>query len=326
MTATACSPSRTGSRADGTATGSAESEEIRFPGARRPDRVREVVSYGLRLATYEWGEPEAPPLLLAHGGFDFAGTFDGFAPLLADAGWRVVSWDHRGHGDSEHAMLYSWAADMRDAIAVLDTVSRGPVPFVGHSKGGGVLTQLAMACPHRVSQLVNIDGLPSRQARPDVAEHDRTRLLADEIAGWLDHRRRAATAVRKPGTIDELARRRARMNPRLSLEWLRYLVTIGARRDADGWRWKIDPTLRFGGFGPWRSEWMLDWLPGLGTPMLAILGLIPEEMGWGTTPETLGPHLPPRTQLEAFPDNGHFIHIERPRDIADLVLGFLVRP
>lgn len=326
MTATALSPPRTPSRADTGPAGGSEAACAGFPGARRPDRIREVISYGLRLATYEWGEASAPPLLLAHGGFDFAGTFDGFAPLLADAGWRVVSWDHRGHGDSEHAVLYSWAADMRDALAVLDTVSRERVPFVGHSKGGGVLTQLAMACPHRVSQLVNIDGLPSKQARPDVAEHDRTRLLAEEIGDWLDHRRRAATNERKPGTIEELASRRARMNPRLSLEWLQYLVTIGARSDPDGWRWKIDPTLRFGGFGPWRTEWMLDWLPGLGTPMLAILGLIPEAMGWGTTPETLGPHLPPRTQLESFSDTGHFVHIEKPREIADLVLGFLVRP
>ena len=51
---------------------------------------------------------------------------------------------------------------------------------------------------------------------------------------------------------DELAARRQRMNPRLSHEWLRYLVTVGAREDIDGWRWKIDPKLRFGGFGPWR--------------------------------------------------------------------------
>jgi hypothetical protein len=45
---------------------------------------------------------------------------------------------------------------------------------------------------------------------------------------------------RKPGTLDELARRRGRMNPRLDPQWLRYLVSVGAERDADGWRWKIN--------------------------------------------------------------------------------------
>ena len=40
---------------------------------------------------------------------------------LADAGWRVVSWDLRGHGDSDHAHLYSWDADLRDAAAYGDS-------------------------------------------------------------------------------------------------------------------------------------------------------------------------------------------------------------
>ena len=54
-----------------------------FPGARRPDRQRTVDSHGLAIAVYEWGDAAAPPILLAHGGFDFAGTFDVFAPMLA---------------------------------------------------------------------------------------------------------------------------------------------------------------------------------------------------------------------------------------------------
>ncbi len=61
----------------------------------------------MRLAVYEWGDAAAPPLFLVHGGFDFAGTFDVLAPKLAEGGFRVVSWDQRGHGDSQHAALYS---------------------------------------------------------------------------------------------------------------------------------------------------------------------------------------------------------------------------
>ena len=104
--------------------------------------------------------------------------------------------------------------------------------------------------------MVNLDGVPSARNWPDIPEHNRTRLLVGEIDGWLGHRHRAGTKVRRPGTIDELAQRRRQMNPRLSIEWLRYLVTRGARLDDDGWRWKLDPVLRFGGFGPWRPEWI----------------------------------------------------------------------
>jgi pimeloyl-ACP methyl ester carboxylesterase len=298
-------------------------DTLTYPGARRPDRTRWVSSSGLALAVYEWGDEDAPPIFLAHGGFDFAGTFDVFAPMLADGGYRCVTWDARGHGDSEHPVLYSWGADMRDALVVLDTVSHDPVPFLGHSKGGGVMLELADACPHRVSHLINLDGLPSKNNWPDVSDRERTRMAQGEIQGWLDHRRTAGTKQRRPGTIDELAERRRRMNPRLDLDWLRYLVTIGARHDPDGWRWKIDPVLRPGGFGPWRPEWSMHRVPGIGAPFLGVLGLELEQMGWGTQPDDVTPYLPPGAQFVPLEGVGHFVHIEQPRLVADLVLEFL---
>lgn len=111
------------------------SEARSYPGARRPERSYRIDSSGVGLAVCEWGDEGAAPLLLAHGGFDFAGTFDVFAPMLAAGGWRVVSWDQRGHGDSDRAYLYSWEADLRDAAKVVATLGDAPLPFVGHSKG-----------------------------------------------------------------------------------------------------------------------------------------------------------------------------------------------
>jgi len=294
-----------------------------YPGARRPDRQYRVDSSGLGIAVHEWGDEAAPPVMLAHGGFDFAGTYDVFAPRLADAGWRVVAWDHRGHGDSEHANLYSWDADVRDAVAVFDAVSRQAMPVIGHSKGGALMLQLADAAPHRMTKLVNIDGMPSPRPHPDIASRERTAMLANELSGWLDYRRSTSELQRKPGTIEELAARRGRMNPRLSIDWLMYLVTIGAREDGDGWRWKIDPALRMGGFGPWRNSWSLERLAGMDIPLLGLLGLIPEQMGWGTEPGELEPYLPPKGRLIAFPDAGHFVHIEKTDEVVELVLEFL---
>jgi len=281
-----------------------------------------VLSHGLRLAVYEWGDPTARPLLLAHGGFDFARTFDRFAPLLAQGGFRVVSWDQRGHGDSDHAPLYSWDADVRDLLAVMDSIGSAAIPVVGHSKGGSILTHLIQACPHRVSHFVNIDGIPFQKTPPDVQDHERTKLLARELSGWLDHRAAAATKVRRPGSLDALARRRGRMNPRLSLDWLRYLVSAGARKDPDGWRWKIDPALRPGGFGPWRATWTLGRLASLPVPMLAILARQEEPMGWATTEADVGPFLPAKSRAISF-DTGHFIHIEKPDEVAAVVLEHL---
>jgi len=301
-------------------------EQVDHPGARRPDRRTTLDSSGVEISKVEWGPADAPPLLIAHGGFDFAETLNVFAPLLVQAGWRVVSWDHRGHGHSAWADLYSWEADLRDAACVLDSIGPAPLPMVGHSKGGALSLQLAEAFPHRLTHLVNLDGLPSRGPMPDIAEHERTRMLAQGVGEWLDHRRRVADKIRRAGTLDELARRRGRMNTRLEHDWLRYLVTVGGRHDDDGWRWRIDPTLRMGGFGPWRPEWSMQRLPGLAMPFMAVLGLELEVMGWGTRPSDVTPFLPPDAEFVTLEGIGHFMHIEQPRLVADLVLGFVGTP
>jgi pimeloyl-ACP methyl ester carboxylesterase len=299
---------------------------VSFPGAKTPDRIFDLNANGVRLSVKEWGSVDAPPLMLAHGGFDFARTFDVFAPLLAKGGWRVVSWDQRSHGDSQWGDLQSWNADVRDAAAVLSSTSRKPLPIIGHSKGGNLILRLAECLPHRFSHVVNIDGLPSHRAAPDINDRERTRMLANEMAGWLDHRRRAADSQRKPGTLEELAKRRARMNPRLTHEWLCYLVSVGAKHNADGWRWKIDPMLRPGGFGPWKPEWALAGLPSLPMPFLAFLGSEYEAMGWGTKADDVVPYLPRGGRLIALEETGHFVHIEQPGFVADEILSFLGDP
>jgi len=294
-----------------------------YPGARAPDRQGQVDVFGVKIATYEWGAAHAPPVLLVHGALDFARTFDVFAPLIADAGYRVVSYDHRGHGDSSPAALYGWVADERDLLCVADSVSRQPMPVIGHSKGGSLLIHAIEALPHRFTRFACIDGMPFRSPHPDTAMHERRYMTPEVISKWLDNRHVSADSERKPGDLQALAARRARLNPRLSHEWLCYLVSKGAYEQDDGWRWKLDPAIRPGGFGVMRSRWMTDRLPGFPVPLLALFSTIDEPMGWDCKLEDLIDYLPASAQAIAMADTGHFIHIERPRQTADLILDFL---
>lgn len=298
---------------------------VTFPGAQRPERTYRVDAYGVGIAVYEWGDADAPVLFVVHGGFDFAGTYDVFAPKLAAGGWRVVAWDHRGHGDSDHVPLYSWNGDLRDAAVVMSAATTRPAPVIAHSKGGAMMLQLADAEPFRFTHVVNIDGIPFRSAAPDIAGHERSRMLQADIERWLDFRRTSHLSSRKPATFEGLAERRQKMNPRLSIEWLRYLVSVGAFESDDGWRWKIDPAMRFGGFGPWRPEWSLERLPGIGVPFLGLLGMMPEEMGWQLRASDVESMLPEGGRIIEFADSGHFIHIEQPDVVAGIVLDFVSR-
>ena len=113
---------------------------------------------------------------------------------------------------------------------------------VGHSKGGGLMMQLAEALPHRVSHLVNLDGLPSKRRPPDVADHERTRLLANELEAWLDHRRGVADA-RAQARHARRAGRPPRPDEPAPVRGVAALPRqrSAPRHDADGWRWKLDP-------------------------------------------------------------------------------------
>ena len=64
-------------------------------------------------------------------------------------------------------------------------------------------------------------------------------------------------------------------------------------------------------------------LPSLGVPTLCVLGLEIEVMGWGTLPEDVVPYLPPGGRFVGLEGVGHFVHVEQPRAVADLVVEHL---
>lgn len=185
--------------------------------------------------------------------------------------------------------------------------------------------QLSTLFPERVTRLVSIDGVPTPNFPPDPRA-SRRRMDDETIGAWLDHRHRAAVSPRRAAaSIEDLARRRREMNQRLPEEWLQYLVTVGARRDPDGWRWKLDPFIAAGGFGPSRMDSWAERMRDLQRPFLGLKAGIAEERGWGghVHPKYIEPYIPKGGKLVYYEEAGHFIHVEYPDEVARLVLDFL---
>ncbi|MCA9502511.1 MAG: alpha/beta hydrolase [Myxococcales bacterium] len=92
---------------------------------------------GLSLTADVYGDRDAWPVLLMHGGGQTRHAWGHTAERLAEAGWRAVSMDLRGHGDSAWAPNgdYSFSTYAADCIAVCDQLGRPPV-LVGASLGG----------------------------------------------------------------------------------------------------------------------------------------------------------------------------------------------
>ena len=95
-------------------------------------------SDGVRIAVYEEGNPDGPPLILVHGWPDSHALWNGVVPLLADR-FRIVRYDNRGAGKSsvpKKVSAYTMESFADDFAAVIDTVAPGePVHVLAHDWG-----------------------------------------------------------------------------------------------------------------------------------------------------------------------------------------------
>ncbi|HET7364449.1 MAG TPA: alpha/beta fold hydrolase [Burkholderiales bacterium] len=97
---------------------------------------------GRHIATWRWGEREAPAVILAHGWGGYAAQMRGFVfPLLA-AGFRVIAFDQPAHGVSEGKLTAM--PDFADVLTELAWQHGDVRAFIGHSLGGAAAA-LALA-------------------------------------------------------------------------------------------------------------------------------------------------------------------------------------
>jgi pimeloyl-ACP methyl ester carboxylesterase len=115
-----------------------------------------------------------PLLLLVHG---FGGAKEDFADhvdALAET-HRVVTFDHRGHGESDKPddpAAYSLARLAADTLAVAASQGQEPFRLLGHSMGGMVARRIVLTEPDRVDALVLMDTAagPVGALDPDMIE------------------------------------------------------------------------------------------------------------------------------------------------------------
>jgi len=116
---------------------------------------------GSALHAWTWGPDDGPWIAMSHGATMDHRMFDPQIPALTGAGYRVMTWDLRGHGRSKP--LGKTPLTIRDLtedwLTILDELgATAPLGFVGQSLGSYLVQDLVLRHPERVSCLVVIGG------------------------------------------------------------------------------------------------------------------------------------------------------------------------
>ncbi len=120
----------------------------------------EFTNEGLRFEAVDEGPRDAPVVLLVHG---FASSLrtnwvePGWVETLTGAGYRVLAFDHRGHGGSDKPRdpeAYTPAAMVGDCVALLDRADVRRAALFGYSMGARVSAFAALGHPERFPLIV----------------------------------------------------------------------------------------------------------------------------------------------------------------------------
>jgi pimeloyl-ACP methyl ester carboxylesterase len=253
---------------------------------------------------------EGPLVVLSHGIGDRREAYRFLVPRLAQAGYRVVAADLRGHGESSMGWASISRTDVAGDLLALIRHLGGPAVIVGHSISGGAATIAAATEPGLISGIVEINPF--------------TRTQRLDVGGLLRIRRYRRGISLLTGT--QLFRS-------LSL-WMRYLDVAYPTKPADyadymaALRAKLHEPGRMAEFMKTGKSTPADagaQLPNVTRPALVIMGTLDPDFAdpkgeGGAVAAAMPAGIGSVATIEGA---GHYPHAQSPDEVAALVIPFL---
>jgi pimeloyl-ACP methyl ester carboxylesterase len=250
---------------------------------------------------YDDSRGEGQLVIMLPGMGDLRSEYRFLAPAVIEAGYRVVTADLRGHGESSsHWSDYSLPAAGSDILALIDYLDAGPAHVIGTSFSPGAMVYASVERPEAFRSLTLI-GPWVRDASTSFIQDLMTAVLLSgpwKVAGWIMFYK-TLYPTRKPDDFDE------------------YLQKLSANLREPG-RFEA---LKGLGFGPKTAS--EERIGRVQTPSLVVMGT--KDPDWPDATAEAGwiiDHLP-GSSLLLVEDAGHYPQTEMPEKVIPGVLDFL---
>lgn len=148
---------------------------------------------GVPIVADVYGDARRPTVIFGHGGGQTRHSWKTATAALAAAGYHVINYDARGHGDSGWAGRGGYNNELRarDLMAIVGDRPE-PVAFVGASMGGATALYTAATRPElKVGALVLVDIVP----HPDPAGIHHINAFMNAHTGGFDTLEQVADAI-----------------------------------------------------------------------------------------------------------------------------------
>jgi pimeloyl-ACP methyl ester carboxylesterase len=249
------------------------------------------------------GSPSNPPIIMILGLSHRLAHWGRLPAMLAERLF-VVAFDCRGMGQSERRdEPYTIHDEVRDVLAVMDAAGIQRAAVYGRSRGGMLAQEVGLSHPERVSALI-LSGTSHRgpgSVGSTEAVNQAMRITAEMTREQIFETQNVAMA--SPGWKER--------DP----EAFAYLM--GVDLEAPPRRFAV--VRQQGALEGWSS---LDRLPEIACPTLVLCGeddgMVPPENSRQIAAAI------PKARLQLIPQCGHLPMLEKPAEVADAVLGFLL--
>jgi pimeloyl-ACP methyl ester carboxylesterase len=283
---------------------------------------------GLQYHVQVWGEPAADkvPLVMVHGWMDVAASYQFVVDALA-ADHYVIAPDWRGFGqtvvqDADHFWFPDYLADLD---FLLDHYApQQAINLVGHSMGGNIVMLYAGVRPERVRRLINLEGFGMPATVPAQA--------AGRYARWIDEIKalhQGSREMRSYDSLEAVAQRLIKTNPRLGPDKARWLAGHWARESAPG-QWQImgHPAHKITNAQLYRVEEVQEIFKRITAPVLSVEASDNSMDFWWKGTYTLAEFherikAVPQLETAHIANAGHMLHHDQPEQLAALIQRFI---